>query len=32
MGGLLGQMGAESNIPFHVTNGVIEFTIPKVLD
>lgn len=23
---------AESDIPFHFTNGVIEFTIPKVLD
>ena len=32
MGRLLGQLRAESGIPFHVTNEVIEFTIPKVLD
>ena len=23
---------AETNIPFHVANGSVEFTIPKVVD
>ncbi len=29
---VLSDRRAEINIPFHVTNGAIEFTIPKIVD